>query len=556
MRSFRKPKHALPQSKGYDCVAVYAGGPLQFVQQRGLQVVRVQLHFTGGDLVAGGALEAKFAHANRVCPAADGRAENAASNGTRGIEVAGALLGVECRAGFLVCQGGEAVVGFVAFLQHAGHGVAREIPAKARQVLAGTLADALGAACVAPLEFGKAIAQAPGVELADRERADATLVAAGAAHQPCAALARGFGQCGIHNLDERGVGCHASRITRAVLPSPFFEAQKVRKVPLAESLRIIGRGSLNWLAERPIVVSFEVTDSCTCDCKHCDHGGLRPESNNLQPFEYRRYVRALRPCVVQVSGGEPLLRRDVVEIVRNIKAGSKLPYTILVSNWSLMTVEKYLELRSAGIDQFSVSLDFPDERHDDFRIYPGLYQHLEDLIPRLAKLGHDDIVLNSCITSENLGEIEAIADKAREWDVNLCYSAYSARRTGCRDYLLASPEQIAELNARLDRVEARRDATNWIVNSPSTLEATRRYFANGGAAGCSAGQRFLVVTADGRLQPCSMQFQRYRLDERKRMIREFTRDNRCSECYVSIRSYLDKSFGQLLSENVRSFLRW
>ena len=69
-------------------------------------------------------------------------------------------------------------------------------------------------------------------------------------------------------------------------------------------------------------------------------------------------------------------------------------------------------------------------------------------MPRLAALGHDDIVLNTCITSENVGEINAIADKAREWGVNLCYSAYSARRTGCRDYFLNTPEQLATLNAR------------------------------------------------------------------------------------------------------------
>ena len=328
----------------------------------------------------------------------------------------------------------------------------------------------------------------------------------------------------------------------------------MRKVPLADSLRIIGRGSQNWLANRPIVVSFEITDACTCWCKHCDHGGPRDESRNLKPADYRRYMEALRPCVVQVSGGEPLMRDDVVEIVRGIKNGSTLPYTILVSNWSLMTQEQYLALRAAGIDQFSVSLDFPDRRHDDFRVYPGLYRHLEDLIPRLAKLGHDDIVLNSCITTENLGEIEAIADKAREWGVNLCYSAYSARRTGCRDYFPSSPEQLAELSARLDRVELRRDSTNWIVNSPSTLAATRQYFANGGTPGCKAGQRFLVVTADGALQPCSMQFQRYRLEDRAKMIAEFTATNQCDECYVSIRSYLDKSFPKLLWENVSGFL--
>jgi len=61
------------------------------------------------------------------------------------------------------------------------------------------------------------------------------------------------------------------------------------------------------------------------------------------------------------------MRDDVVEIVRAIKGGSSVPYTILVSNWSLMTDAKYLMLRDAGVGQFSVSLDFPGDRHDEFR---------------------------------------------------------------------------------------------------------------------------------------------------------------------------------------------
>jgi MoaA/NifB/PqqE/SkfB family radical SAM enzyme len=328
----------------------------------------------------------------------------------------------------------------------------------------------------------------------------------------------------------------------------------VRKVPFVESLRIIGRGSLNWIAKRPIVVSFEVTDSCTCYCRHCDHGGPKDDSANLKPGDYRRYMEELRPCVVQVSGGEPMMRDDLVEIVQNIKSREGLPYTILVSNWSLMTEGRYLALREAGVDQFSVSLDFPDERHDDFRVYPGLFRHLSEIVPRLAALGHDDIVLNSCITSANVAEIPAIAGKAREWGVNLCYSAYSPRRTGCHDYFLNTPAELASLNSGLDLVEAMRDETNWIVNSRSTLDATRRYFENGGTPGCQAGMRFLVVRSDGELQPCSMQFQQYPLAHRKRMAQEFTSNNACDQCYVSIRSYLDKSFPQLVKENVAEFL--
>jgi len=327
----------------------------------------------------------------------------------------------------------------------------------------------------------------------------------------------------------------------------------MRKVSPSASLRIISRGTQNWVAERPIVVSFEVTDACVCYCRHCDHGGPRDETHNLKPADYRRYMKVLRPCVAQVSGGEPLMRNDLSEIVRNIKESTGLPYIILVSTWALMTEDRYLELREAGVDQFSVSLDFPDRRHDDFRCYPGLYDHINDVIPRCAAHGFDDIVLNTCITSANVSEINGAADQAERWGVNICYSAYSPRRTGNREWFLESTEQLRVLREQFTRLEMRRDSTNRIVSSPSTLAATREYFETGGMKGCKAGQRFLVVTADGKLQPCSMQFCKYELGEQGRMVEEFTRQNGCDECYVAIRSNLDKSFSRLLSENVSNY---
>jgi MoaA/NifB/PqqE/SkfB family radical SAM enzyme len=218
-----------------------------------------------------------------------------------------------------------------------------------------------------------------------------------------------------------------------------------------------------------------------------------------------------------------------------------------------MTEERYLELRRAGVDEFCVSLDFPDERHDDFRQYPGLYAHLNDIVPKLAAYGYDDILMNNCITAANVNEINAVADKVREWGVNLNYSAYSPRRTGCRDYFLHDPKQLSVLKNQLERIKSRMNRSNWITNNTTTLDATIRYFETGGAPHCKAGLRWLVVTSDGFLQPCSMQFKRYGLNEQPKMVEEFTRHNRCDECYVSIRSYLDKTFPQLVRENVGEF---
>jgi MoaA/NifB/PqqE/SkfB family radical SAM enzyme len=327
----------------------------------------------------------------------------------------------------------------------------------------------------------------------------------------------------------------------------------MRKVPLGESLQIISKGTLNWIAQRPIVVSFEVTDSCTCYCKHCDHGGPRDTSRDLKPSDYKKYMEVLRPCVVQVSGGEPLMRPDLEEVVRSIKSDSGLPYIILVSNWSHMTVERYLRLKEAGVDEYCVSLDFPDERHDEFRGLPGLYRHLSEVVPKAAAYGHDDIVMNNCITAANVAEMNANADKVAEWGVNINFSAYSPRRTGCRDHFLTSEDQLAVLDRGLKQLKERMNHSHWITNNASTLDATREYFNRGGMPSCKAGLRWLVVTSDGALQPCSMQFKRYGLHEQARMVKEFTEKNTCDQCYVSIRSYLDKSFSQLLRENVTEF---
>ena len=214
----------------------------------------------------------------------------------------------------------------------------------------------------------------------------------------------------------------------------------MRKVPFGESLRIIGQGSWNWFAQRPLVVSFEVTDACTCYCRHCDHGGPMDGSRNLKPQDYRKYMEELRPCVVQISGGEPLMRKDLDEIVRNIASDSGLPYLILVSNWSMMTKDRYVQLRRAGVSEFCVSLDFPDERHDEFRRFQGLFKHLSHLIPKLTAHGKKNIVMNTAITRWNLPHLEKCYDTAKQWGANISFSAYTAKRTGEADYDIKDPE--------------------------------------------------------------------------------------------------------------------
>jgi MoaA/NifB/PqqE/SkfB family radical SAM enzyme len=326
----------------------------------------------------------------------------------------------------------------------------------------------------------------------------------------------------------------------------------MEKVGFINAVRLFGRGSYNILTGKPLVVSFEVTSSCNADCRHCDKGGIIKDEKHLSPEEIGAIYRSLRPVAVQLSGGEPLLRDDICEIARAIKEKGGVPYMILVSNGRLLTREKYLELKDAGVNQFSISLDFPDERHDDFRKLPGLFRRLERTVPKLTAEGNDDIILNTAISRENMTSLRALCDKAEEWGACMSYSAYSPLRTGDRSYSISSEEDLAVLRDAIDELQEMRRAGRRIRNTASILENTYTFFRDGGIPGCKAGYRFLLVTPEGYHRPCA--HKRLKFGSQRELIENFSRTNDCGGCYVAIRSYCDKSYIDLVKEQIISRL--
>jgi len=303
-----------------------------------------------------------------------------------------------------------------------------------------------------------------------------------------------------------------------------------------QGIKLLGRGIRNYIAKYPLAVSYEVTLSCNCNCRHCDLGGIIENEKQITPEEYRDLTQRLKPLAAQISGGEPLLRKDIAAIVKAIKQGG-VQYLILVTNGVLLNESNYLQLREAGVDQFSVSSDFPDERHDEFRRRAGLYKRLERTIPRLAKLGFRDIILNTAITKANVKEILPLAKRAAEWDVDISYSAYTALRTGNEDYFLSTTEDLAILRQAINELMMLKRRDTHITNPELTLRNTLKFFERGGLPNCRAGVRFLVVMPDGSLVPCSLQRTKYAT--REEMIEIFSKTNRCDKCYVAIRSYTE-----------------
>ena len=248
----------------------------------------------------------------------------------------------------------------------------------------------------------------------------------------------------------------------------------------------------------PFSINLEVTKQCNARCSFCDYWHTKKE-DRLE--DYLPLVKKLSPLHVSITGGEPLLRKDIADIIRRLKEGDFV-YLSLITNGRLLTEEKALEIWRAGLHQIGISLDFLDERHDAYRGIPGLYQHLSDLIPRLAKTEIDNISLQTIIMDENLDQILPIAEQAARWGVKVSYSSYCPHKNYNESGTIKK-ERLEKLREVVDGIlEAKKRLGN-IISSDFYLSKIPEYFEKGGIAGCLAGQRWIQITPDGMMKACS-----------------------------------------------------
>jgi AdoMet-dependent heme synthase len=128
----------------------------------------------------------------------------------------------------------------------------------------------------------------------------------------------------------------------------------------------------------PFLVIWETTQACALACRHC-RASARPwrDPLELSTEEGRRVVRQTAemgtPLII-FSGGDPVNRPDLFDLVREGKACGLRTATIPAAT-DCLTAELVSELRTAGLDQMALSLDFPDaELHDAFRGVPGAFE--------------------------------------------------------------------------------------------------------------------------------------------------------------------------------------
>jgi AdoMet-dependent heme synthase len=164
-------------------------------------------------------------------------------------------------------------------------------------------------------------------------------------------------------------------------------------------------------AAGPRLIAWELTRSCTLSCRHCRAAAERgPYTGELTLAEIRQTIDNIAGAgynpIMILTGGEPLLRPDILDIIRHARAAGLRP--VLATCGALLTPERARDLRAAGIERISISIDGPDAAsHDAFRGVPGAFDAaLRGMeAARAAGLGFQ---VNTTVTRGNADQLEDI----------------------------------------------------------------------------------------------------------------------------------------------------
>ena len=164
----------------------------------------------------------------------------------------------------------------------------------------------------------------------------------------------------------------------------------------------------------PLVAFYEVTRACNLLCRHC-RAEAQPHSDpqELNSATSLALINDLakfpKPPLLVLTGGDPIKRRDIFEIVHHAVA-SGLKTAMTPSATKLVTTDAVHRLKTAGLHRLAVSLDGPDApTHDSFRRVPGSFQRTLEIIADAAACDLP-LQINTTIARHNFHQIDAIAD--------------------------------------------------------------------------------------------------------------------------------------------------
>lgn len=255
----------------------------------------------------------------------------------------------------------------------------------------------------------------------------------------------------------------------------------------------------------PLWLLAELTYRCPLQCPYCsnpvDFALRQDELSTEQWIEVFRQARELGAAQIGFSGGEPLVRQDLPELV---KAARDMGfYTNLITSGIGLTEEKIDQLSEAGLDHIQVSFQAADEEVNNMLAGSKKAFAHKLAMARAVKAKGYPMVLNFVTHRHNIDRIDRIIELCVELEadyVELATCQFYGWADLNKSELLPTRDQLQRAEAVTqkwrEKLEAERNPCKLIFVAPDYYDERPKACMNGW------GSIFLDITPDGTALPC------------------------------------------------------
>jgi len=260
-------------------------------------------------------------------------------------------------------------------------------------------------------------------------------------------------------------------------------------------------GNVRDQIRQPLWLLAELTYACPLQCPYCsnpmDFANVKKELTTAEWIEVFRQARAMGATQLGLSGGEPLTRPDLVELVTEARKMGF--YTNLITSGVGMDASKVAELKEAGLDHIQVSFQASSEDLNNLIAGTDAFKHKIEMAKAVKANGYP-MVLCFVTHRQNIEQMDEILDLAISLEadyVELATTQYYGWAMHNRDQLLPLKEQLVKAEAIAHRYqEEQKGKMKVYYVVPDYYEDRPKACMNGW------GNVFLTVTPDGTALPC------------------------------------------------------
>lgn len=261
---------------------------------------------------------------------------------------------------------------------------------------------------------------------------------------------------------------------------------------------------------------WNVTSRCNLRCAHCYRDSAadcsEKDLSDEKCLDLVGEIATLRPPIVLLTGGEPLLRKNLFSIIDACKAaGLRVG---LSTNGTLIDGSLALKIQKAGVDYVGVSIDGKRGVHDAFRKQNGAFDASWQGLRFLNDLGVKTGV-RFTLTALNAPDLLGIMEKAIQSGVKrfcLYHLVYAGRASQDQDMAVADKRDIMNTFFNKVREIAQQNLDFEVLTTDNPADGvflSKLVGADDDAlscitahGGCSAGDRVVYLDSTGEVYPC------------------------------------------------------